>query len=246
MNMTDQEEKKPAEPKAPEASADDRYRYIGFDVFPGKIGNFWKNDSERDGYVSHVREAHGKFVPLSRANSIVAAAAISSIESLLIAMGSLLLVLAPLLPWFSFTRGNEKFVYSGYVMLLKAGAIMKFLSLGSSSLTTSFILLVVLMLVSVLFGLATLYGLFLARKHEASGDLSFLHRVLSWHYLPIVGWVALLAMAASPTELPFGPSLGLTEVGTSLNIASLIGSSSVGFWIPFGALWVNAVKGSDI
>jgi len=246
MNMTEQEEKKPAEPKGPAPSADDRYRYIGFDVFPGKIRKFWKDDSERDGYLSHVREAHGKFVPLSRANSIVAAQAMSNTERLLIAMGSLLLVLAPFFPWFSFTRGTEKFMYSGYTILLKTGPIMKFLSLGSGSLTTFYIFVVVLMLLSMLFGLATLYGLFLARKHEASGDLSFLHKVLNWHYLPIVGWVALLAMAASPTELPYGPSLGLTEVGTSLNIASLIGSTSVGFWIPIGALWVNAVKGSDI
>jgi hypothetical protein len=246
MNMTDQEEKKPAKTKGEESSAEERYRYIGFDVFPKQAKPFWKSDSEEKSHLEHVKESGGHFVPLSRSNSIMAAPAISRAERLMIGLSSLLLLLSPFLPWFSVSRGGERFVYSGYVMLLEAGAVMDFISLGQGSLTTSFILLAVLMLVSMLFGLATLYVLFVAKKSDPEGQQRLLHRILNWHYLPIIGWVVFFSMTASPMELPFGPSLGLAEISDSVSLVSLTLASTIGLWVPFGALWVNAIKGNDL
>ena len=246
MNMTEQEEKQPAAPKAPETSADDRYRYIGFDVFPKQTKPFWKSDAEQKAHLDHVREAGGHFVPLTRSNSIMAAPAISRAERIMIGLSSLLLFLSPFLPWFSVSRSGERFVYSGYVMLLKTGPILDFLSLGPGSLTTSFVLLAILMLVSMLFGLATLYVLFFAKKTDSEGHQRLLHRILNWHYLPIVGWVIFFSMTAAPIELPFGPSLGLAEISDSISLVSLTLASTIGLWVPFGALWVNAIKGNDL
>ena len=226
-------------------NAEERYRYIGFEIFPRRFREFWSSDAEQKQYVEHVKEAHGKFVPLSRSNSIVAAQSMSMFERVVLTISSALLVIAPLLPWFSFSRGDERFVYSGYVLLLKAGTVLEYFSLGPGLLSTAFILLLSLMILSALVGAATLFFLYTGRS-DPDNYLRRVHRILVWSYLPIIGWVTFFSISAAPTVMPFGPSFGLSQFTSSLDIASLAGSSTVGLWLPFGALWVNAIKGNDL
>lgn len=246
--MADHKDPKPTPSRSvqPNEQADERYRYIGFDVFPAGGGEFWKDDGERQAHLAHVRESGGKFVPLSRSNSIVAAGAISAPERLMLSITSLLLAISPLLPWFSFTRGGEKFFYSGIVMLFKAGVVREYLALGPGLLNTSFLLLLALMLVSAAFGVATLLCLYSGAKSSSDSHLARLHKIMVWHYLPILGWVVFFAMTAPSTPLPYGPSLGLAEVGDQLYIGTLVAGSSLGLWIPFATLWVHAIKGNDL
>lgn len=246
--MVDQDPPRPAGKRASESdpSSDERFRYIGFDVFPKGNVEFWKNDSEKQAHLAHVREAGGKFVPLSRSNSIVAAGSVSTPERVMLTITSLLLAVSPFLPWFAFTRGDVKFSYSGISLLFQSGAVKEFLGLGPGILTNSFLLLLVLMLLSAGFGLATLVFLYSGAQNGSESYLSRLHKIMMWHYLPLVGWVVFFAMTAPTTELPYGPSLGLVEVGDHLSIGTLVAGSSVGFWIPFASLWVNAIKGNDL
>jgi len=225
---------------------EERFRYIGFEVFPKHIREFWKSDGERQEHVAHVRETGGRFVPLSRSNSMVAAGAISLPERITLTLTSALLAVSPFMPWFSFTRGDTKFSYSGISLLLNWGPVREFLALGSGLLNLSYLMLLVLMLVSAAFGVATLVFLYSAAKDTSDAYLLRLHRILVWHYVPIVGWLVFLGITAPPTDLPFGPSLGLAEVSDHLSIASLSTSSSVGLWIPFATLWVNAIKGNEL
>ena len=228
------------------SGAEDRYRYIGFEVFPRRIREFWKSDTEKSRHLAHVKETGGKFQPLSRSNSIVAAQSLSMSERIILTFSSLLLIVSPLFPWFSFTRGDEKFVYSGFVMLLKAGSVLDFLSLGPGLLSVAFLLLAALMVISLLMGVLTLVVLYAGRGGDPEAYLTRLHRVLVLHYLPIAGWVTFFAVAASPTVIPFVASLGLSQVESSLNIASLASASTFGLWVPFATLWVNAIKGNDL
>jgi hypothetical protein len=177
---------------------------------------------------------------------MVASDPLSLSDRIVLTMGSILLLMAPLMPWFSFTRGDEKFVYSGYVLLFKAGAILEYFSLGPGLLTTAYMLLLALMVLSALFGAATLFALYTGRDADPEVYQRRVHRILNLHYLPIVGWVTFFSVAASPTVIPFAQSLGLGQVESTLNIASLATSSTVGLWVPFAVLWVNAIKGNDL
>lgn len=246
--MADQDPPRPAGKRAAEAdpSSDERFRYIGFDVFPKSVREFWKDDSEKQAHLAHVRETGGKFVPLSRSNSIVAAGSISRPERVMLAVTSLLMAVSPFLPWFAFTRGDVKFSYSGISLLFGTGAVKEYLALGPGILTSSFVLLLVLMLLSAGFGVATLVFLYSGAKNGSESNLTRLHRIMMWHYLPLVGWVVFFSMTASSAELPYGPSLGLLEVGDRLSLGTLVAASSVGFWIPFATLWVNAIKSNDL
>jgi hypothetical protein len=227
--------------------SEERFRYIGFNVFSGKAREFWKDDSERQAHLAHVRESGGRFVPLSRSNSLVAARAISAPERWMLTATSALMALSPLLPWFSFTRGSEKLSYSGLSLLFHAGAIRQYLALGPGLLNTSFLLLLVLMLASSALGIAALWFLYAGGNGQGSDAyLLRLHKIMTWHYLPILGWMVFFALTAPSTVMPYGASLGLAEVGDHLGVGPLAGASSVGLWIPLGTLWVNAIKGNDL
>lgn len=232
--------------KGNDAGAEDRYRYIGFDVYPGRIREFWKSDAERTSYLQRVKETAGRFIPLSRANSFVSTSEISLTERIILTISSFLLLAAPFLPWFSFTRGTETFSYSGISVALGSGAILGYLSMGAGTLTVSFILMLVLMLLSMIVGLTTLLVLHIGTADTTGAYVARLRRILTWHYLPILGWVAFFTFAATPTPFPFAESLGLNQLESTFDMGSLAASASVGFWIPFAALWVGAIKGNDL
>ena len=226
-------------------SNDDRFRYIGFDVFPKDESDFWNDESERARHLSRVKKAGGKFVPLSRSDSIVASQSMNPWERYILSGCSVALLAAPFATWFSFTRGDEAMSYSGLSLLFGMGPIMEYLALGAGALTTNFLLLLGLMLLSMLFGAMTLFGLYAGSDNPESSMLR-LKRILNLHYLPLVGWVVFFALIMSPTEIPFGVSLGLSQVAGTLDIEALANSSSIGLWIPFSVLWVNAIKGNEL
>ena len=227
-----------------EVTPEERYRYIGFNVFPGKAQEFWKTDEERKAHTEKIRETGGKFVPLTRSNSLVAARAMSPFERWTLVITSALMAASPFLPWFSFTRGTENLSYSGISLLMNVGSVRGFLALGPGLLSTSFYMLLALMLISSALGFASLYMLFAGGGSDDS--LTRLHKLMNWCYLPIAGWMVFFGLAMLPTELPYGQSLGLAEVGNEYGMGALTAASSMGLWIPMGALWVNAIKGNDL
>ena len=227
-----------------EVSPEERYRYIGFNVFPGKAQEFWKTDEERKAHTEKIRETGGKFVPLTRSNSLVAARAMSPFERWTLVVTSALMAASPFLPWFSFTRGTETLSYSGISLFMHMGSVTGFLSLGPGLLSTSFYMLLALMLLSSALGCASLFMLFAGGGTDES--LARLHKLMNWCYLPIAGWMVFFCLAMLPTELPYGQSLGLAEVGNEYGMGALAAASSLGLWIPVGALWVNAIKGNDL
>jgi hypothetical protein len=226
-------------------SKDERYRYIGFDVFPRDESDFWNNESEHARHLARIKKAGGKFVPLSRSDSIVASQSLNKWERYILSGCSLALLAAPFATWFSFTRGDETMSYSGLSLLLGMGPIMDYLSLGAGALTTNFLMLLGLMMLSMLFGALTLFGLY-GGSDDPEKNMTRLKRILNFSYLPLVGWIVFFVMTMSPSEIPFGLSLGLSHVESTLDIAALANSSSIGLWIPFSVLWVNAIKGNEL
>lgn len=244
--MAEENDKKRAATNGGDSVGDERYRYIGFDVFPKRMREFWRSDEERNTYLKRVHETAGRFVPLSRANSFVATQALSGFERMILTLSSALMVVAPALPWFSFTRGEERFAYSGLALLMNIGSVTSYLSMGAGRLDLLFFLLLGLMLVGAVFGVLTLAILYSGNPATNEAYVARLRRVLAWHYLPIAGWVVFFVMSAIPAEIPFAGSLGLNQIESSLNMGSLAASSSFGLWLPFAAVWVNAIKSNDL
>ncbi len=82
-------------------SREQRLNYIGFDVFPGKPGNLFKSDNERDSIISRIkgkREHHDQI----REDCTLMVERVNSFDRIVLAVTSAAIIIALIFPWYSF------------------------------------------------------------------------------------------------------------------------------------------------
>jgi len=79
---------------------DERFRYIGFEVHPGKIKDLFKSDTEKDELVKKIK-AKREAGQAGREVTSFDIPRISSLEKIVLTITSLLLIASLFLPWFS-------------------------------------------------------------------------------------------------------------------------------------------------
>ncbi|PKK82745.1 MAG: hypothetical protein CVT49_12135 [candidate division Zixibacteria bacterium HGW-Zixibacteria-1] len=85
---------------------DNRFRYIGFEVHPGKIKDLFKSEAEKEALVKEVR-AKRESGMLGREKTTFDIPRIASYEKIVLTITSLVLIVSLFLPWFS---GYREFV----------------------------------------------------------------------------------------------------------------------------------------
>lgn len=85
---------------------EDRFRYIGFEVFPGKVKDLFKSDSEKDQLVQKVKAKREKGEQL-REHCTLTVERVAGYEKIVMTVTSLVLVLSLFLPWFSGNTEEE-------------------------------------------------------------------------------------------------------------------------------------------
>jgi len=81
--------------------SDQRFKYIGFDVFPGKAGDIFKSDEERKTLIQRVRERLAKSQGEVRERCTLMESRVSGIEKGFLAAAAVVMVVALFLPWYS-------------------------------------------------------------------------------------------------------------------------------------------------
>jgi hypothetical protein len=94
------EKKEQEKTNGQQLNPDQRFKYIGFEVQPGKIGEFFKSDTEKDKWVDRVREKRKGGARLREKNSFDEPR-VAGYEKFVLAITSILLVVSLFLPWFS-------------------------------------------------------------------------------------------------------------------------------------------------
>ncbi|MEW5922658.1 MAG: hypothetical protein AB1746_01580 [Candidatus Zixiibacteriota bacterium] len=89
---------------------DNRFKYIGFEVHPGKIKDLFKSETEKDALVKQVKAkresgVHGREVTTFDAPRI------ASYEKIVLTITSLVLIVSLFFPWFS---GYKEFVVESF------------------------------------------------------------------------------------------------------------------------------------
>ncbi len=87
--------------KKKEFNADDRFRYLGFDVQPGKLGEFFANEAEKETWVKRVQEKRKGKSQMSREHSTLTKERVAGYERIVMTVTSVLLVCTLFMPWFS-------------------------------------------------------------------------------------------------------------------------------------------------
>jgi hypothetical protein len=77
-----------------------KYKYLGFEVKPGKIGALFNNDAEKDSWIKRIQEKR-KAGARIREECSLHEPRIASYERVVLTVTSLLIVFSLFLPWFS-------------------------------------------------------------------------------------------------------------------------------------------------
>ena len=82
-------------------SSDERVKYVGFEVFPGKAGDIFKSDTERKSLIQKVMGKFNRSEGEVRDRCTLIEERISKLEQGFLTAAAVVMVLALFLPWFS-------------------------------------------------------------------------------------------------------------------------------------------------
>ncbi len=225
--MEDQNQKVSSADDVPE---EERYKYIGFDIYPGKMHKFWKSDEEEKKYLEEMRRRKSSSSLLEREHSIIKIVLFSKADKVILTVTSILLVVSLFLPWFS-VKGLGPLFFFGIGNLPATGALFGLFTGG----------MILMVLSSAAAGIITLLAIY---RKEANQEnyLENLKKKLKLNYLPLILWVVaiILSVIGMRTASPDSP------LGSSFNIIDFFTASSLGLWLNLPSLIINCVKISDL
>ena len=257
----------------PFESSDERFRYVGFDVYTGKIGNLFKSDEERKSLVAKVMATFNRSEGEVRDRCTLLEERVSKGEKMFMTAVSVLMVVCLFLPWFSgyFEIVNTKQVpvETGVVDstgtkppemttvttvthdnrsvngLGALGYIGQAFS-GGFALMLSTLLMLLYFLSCPVLAVFNLYLLHKVKIPNPDEYVLYLKRMLRYNWIPIFLWLAMLLLAFIGSSYGFSPKGLVKQVGDSYGIGAFIGLSSFGIYLSLGAFLLMALKGKEI
>lgn len=266
------EQARPAGPRR--VSPEERLRYIGFDVFPGKPGELFANDAERQKYVEAAkrRKSIGQAF---REHCALLQDRVTSLERTILTVVCVLIIFSLVLPWYtaSNTRivqptatattsgaSNEEVLTSAQLFrktettsesLSGIGGLIGIGSVGSMMFSSGFILMLtaVLMLVytlaTVVIPILTLRALYVGTG-SADQRALVLKKQLRMNWYPFLLFVFALVVSFLGADYGFVPANYFTSLGNSYGPGVFIGSMSYGLLVSLGGFLILAAKGIEI
>jgi hypothetical protein len=225
-----------------QVNPNERYRYIGFEVFGDKPPGFWKNDEERKSFIQQFKAEVGSLYR----NSVVYASVISRVDRIFITVASVMMILAPFLPWFRVKTlyGSESFL--GITGLFSMGGFWFYVSkMGGMVVPLSIYLLALLSFLSLGFGVWTLLAVY-GKAPSEEIYLAKLKKTLRLNMVPLAVFLVIILLGLIGQRIPFGPYLGIQDLGGHYSIITLIQFSSVGLWMSFFGFMLNVNKAKEI
>jgi hypothetical protein len=240
--MTEENKKNEKEEKIPE---DLRYKYIGFDIFPKKAKDFWKDEEEKKEYLKKVKEEKSQATLLDRDHSLVRVSVFSKTDKIVLSVASFLLAINLFIPWFSLRGENSHYTYTGLGFIFKLGTLFGYAPLGGFLLSLFLVLLLLTLLSS--FGVGVLNLVSIYKKHnDVESYLAKLKRALKMNLIPLSLWVILFIITLIGMPTPFAGALGVKGLGDGFNLLNFFAISSYGAWLCLSCLIINCVKISDL
>jgi len=241
--MAEENKKNEKEDKITE---DLRYKYIGFDIFPKKGKDFWKNEEERRKHLKKIKEEKSRATLLDRDHSLVRVSVFSKTDRIVVSIASFLLLISLFIPWFSLRGENTHSTYTGLGFIFKLGTLFGYAPLGGFLLSLFLVLLLLTVLSSFGVGVLNLVSIY-KRHNELESYLAKLKKTLKLNLIPLSLWVILIIIAIIGMPTPFaGALLGVENLGDGFNVLNFFALSSFGMWLCLPCLIINCVKINDL
>ncbi|MEW5702435.1 MAG: hypothetical protein AB1792_09420 [Candidatus Zixiibacteriota bacterium] len=223
----------------------ERYRYIGFEVFPKHAPRFWKSDAEAKQYLDRVKVGGGESL-LNRDFSLLQQEAMSRIDRIILTVTAVLLVATVVMPWVGYETAGKAEISMSWVSAL--GTMFGGLGTafgGGLWVGLSALLVLVLMLGSPILGVWILMSVW-GKAPSAEAYQARLRRPLSYgHFLWGAG-VLVVILSFAGGSIPGYQDWGLIDPGEKYGIAALMTITSFGPWVAMAMGLVAGVKSGDL
>ncbi|MCM2272304.1 MAG: hypothetical protein NDJ18_07115 [candidate division Zixibacteria bacterium] len=251
---------------------DDRFHYIGFDVFPGKPKDLFTSDAEKAKLVDNVvkRRTRGE---LLREQCTLMIERISGAERWVLVLASLVILVSLALPWY--TVYEERIVETTPTTQVQQGeeqrgevitavqtrkkveretervsGIGSFAYLGSVfsggfGLMLTGLLGLLFTLAAIALPIYMLMTLFKTRSLDDQFALN-LKKMLRLNWIPVILFVAALLVSFLGGEYGSSAASAYANLGPSYGIGPFISTVSYGMTIAIGAFVLLALKGIEI
>jgi len=240
--MEDKEQKNQGEETIPEEM---RFKYIGFDIYPSRVKEFWKSEEEKRKYLEEIRRKESTSPLTKRDHSLVRVTVFSKVDKLILTVTSALLTVSLFLPWFSLRGEGFNSQLIGLGFLFKLGMLFNYAPLSGTLFGVFVILLVLTILSSFGAGVVSLVSIY--KKHnDMDTYLVSLKKNLKWNLIPLVLWVGLIIISIIGLPTPFADVVKVRGFGDSFNVINFFALSSYGIWLSLPSLIINCVKINDL
>jgi len=233
------------EKKGEKREDDQRYRYIGFDVYSSRAKKFWRDPEEEKRYLEEVKKRKEKGEREERDHSLIAVPVFSPVEKWILTVTSVLMILCLFLPWFTFTRGESVMRYNVLQYLFNFGTLMTYSGLGGALLGVLTIIFPVAMLTSLLFGILNLLALY-SKTNSEGGYLRKVKKTLRLNFIPFFLWIVAVIISIIGIATPLASAFGVNQLKDNFDVITLVSISGIGLWISLGCWTLNSVKANDL
>jgi len=220
-----------------------RYNYLGFDVVPGKIKEFWTSEEEKKSYVEKIRAKLGKTHTIERDSSMINAKEINKADRIVISFASVLMVISLILPYYNFEAFGSTIVGNPISYLFNLGYISNFVAWGSIIMKLILVFSIIMILLSPIIGVLNLIAL--NTNLQGKNYYARLKRVGKLNLLALILYMLMFALIAAGQTNPFG-SLGIEALGENFSLLSLLGLSSFSLWLNIGAHFLGMIPAMEI
>ena len=244
--MSDADAKQQQDPKPVAVpDPDERYRYIGFGIYPKKPQKFWKSEQEAAEVAKRVT-LHRDGITFERDFSLLQVIPVSQADKIIITIVSVMLLAVMAMPWVEFRTMNAtdfSLLWPQALGTLMGGLGTAFA--GGLAVGISAILGLVLLIGGPIVGVWSLVALWT----KAKGEEAFLKRLrlpLSLGYYLFFSLFAVVVLSFVGGTIPGYASWGLIDPGESYGIGALLTVLSYGPYLTAALGLVAGVKSSDL
>lgn len=207
---------------------DEIYRFLGFEIHPGKVGEFWRSDDEKKRFIGRVRARSGKLSVLDRDSSLLNEISMTFVDKVISIIGGAILIIAFFLPAYSIDPSGRGLSGSAISFFLNLPFIGGYAAWGGGSFVLTVIIFSFLLLSCPVAGVLNILGVL--NKNKGEKYLQKVKKFSRFTYVPIFLYVALLVVLLFGGPHPFG-SLGIEGLGETLNFTAVFALTGAGFWL---------------
>jgi len=234
-----------AKPKPTQPTEDERFRFIGFGVFPKRASKFWKSESEQKQYEQKVKTGIGSAV-MRREDSLLSQEVMTMVDRVVLTVVGLILIATAMMPWVGYrtAQGSDFSLFWGAVLGVLAGNIGTAFA-GGFAVGVSAILALIMLIGAPLIGIWVIASVWMKSK-TPEAYLMRLRLPLKIGYAFFYAGLAIFILSFIGGHIPGFQSWNLIEPGEKYGIGTLLSIMSFGPYVVMAMGMVAGVKSGEL